>query len=233
MCLDDTSVQILHVHEMFLLNDALQPFQVSKGQAGHNISWFHYANRPLLLHSRQFVCMCVFVITHAWPLHSSTPAVPPPLHFDLSLFNVHSANWVCACVTHSGLRLITSLYNLTDRWVFLWLTHSLKTGAKTQAWFHTHTQTHITRSHWVTRLISSTLLCVCVAIYRPLSARTVVKDALKMTGTLLTQMLVVRVCGLNTHPSAKDEQGFLVTVMLCERKCFPPQTRHAQLQRKS
>lgn len=57
----------VHVDEMFLLNDALQPFQVSKGQAGHNISWFLYANRPLLLHSRLCVCVYFCVITHAWP----------------------------------------------------------------------------------------------------------------------------------------------------------------------
>lgn len=62
---------LAHQDEMFLLNDALQPFQVSQGQAGHNISWFHYANRPLLLHSRQCVYVCV--ITHAW-----APVTPPP-----------------------------------------------------------------------------------------------------------------------------------------------------------
>ncbi len=87
------------------------------------------------------VCVCVLVWLHMrGPPHSSTPAVPP-LHFDHSLFSVHRANWVCACVTHSRLQLITLLYNLTDRWVFLWLTHSLKQARKTQAWFHTHRHT--------------------------------------------------------------------------------------------
>lgn len=76
---------------MFSLNDALQPFQVLQGQAGLNISWSHNANRPLLLHSRQFVLVCVSVCacdyTYVVPPHSYTPAVPP-VHFDHSLFLV-------------------------------------------------------------------------------------------------------------------------------------------------
>lgn len=229
VCFDETSVQILHVDEMFLLNDALQPFQVSQGQASHNSSWFHYANRPVLLHSRRFVCMCVCVRDNTYP-HSFTPALPPHLHFDHSLFSFHRANWVCACVTHSRLRLIISLYNLTDRWVFLWLTHSLKQTRKCQ---HGCTHTHITRSRWVTKLIASTRLYVCVAVYWPVHRRMVSKEALKMTGTLLTQMLVVRVCGFSTHPSASDKQGFSDTVMLWERKCILPQTGHSQLSGKN
>lgn len=54
----------VHVDKMFLLNIALQPFQVSQGQDGHNISWFLNANKPLL-HSRLFVCVCVWL--HVWP----------------------------------------------------------------------------------------------------------------------------------------------------------------------
>lgn len=71
-----------------------------------------------------------------------------------------------------------------------------------------HTQTRITRSHWVTKLISATLLYVCIAIYWPLSARTGSKDTLKMTGMLLAQMLVVRVCCSNTHPLLQTSAGF-------------------------
>lgn len=114
------------------------------------------------------VYMCV--ITHAWAPITPPPTTVPPLHFDHSFFSVHRANRVCACVTHSRLQLITSLHNLTDRWVYLWLTHSLK---QAQKYTHGCTQTHITRSHWVTKRISATLLCVCVAIYWPSSARTV------------------------------------------------------------
>ncbi len=64
----------VHEDEMFLLNDALQPFQVLQGQADHNIPWFHYANRPLLLHSRQCVyeCVCICVTPHHCAALSST-----------------------------------------------------------------------------------------------------------------------------------------------------------------
>lgn len=137
----------VNVDEMFLLNDSLQPFQVSQGQAGHSISWFHYSNRPLLHHSRQLVCVCVCVITHAWP-----PDYPTPLHFDHSLFSI------CACVTPFRLRLITLLYKLTDRWVFFWLIHSLKLAQNHKLGYthrqkDTHTHTPL-RSHWVTKLVS-------------------------------------------------------------------------------
>lgn len=107
---------------------------------------------PLLMHSRQCVSVCV--ITHVW--------LPPSDHSSPSIsitpsFSVHRANRVCACVTHSRLRLITLLYNLTDRWVFLWLTHSLKQAQKRM-----HGCVHITLgSHWVISLyLQPCVLCV-------------------------------------------------------------------------
>lgn len=104
------------------------------------------------------LCVCVCVITHAWP-----PDYPTPLHFDHSLFSI------CACVTPSRSQLITLLYKLTDRWVFFWLIHSLKlaqnhelsythqqtdthTHRQTDTWTRTDRHTPL-RSHWVTKLV--------------------------------------------------------------------------------
>lgn len=170
--------------------------------------------------------VCVCEITHVLPPHCSTPAVPL---FDHSFFSVHRANWVCACATDSRLQLFALLYNQTDRWVFLWVTHTLK-----QAWVHR--QKHITRFYWVTKLISVTPLYVCIVIYWPLSANTASKDPLKMTGKLLTQVLVVRLCapsdtsrqeGVFRHSDAHWKE------VRCEWSGhFSPQTKHTQLQRK-
>lgn len=55
------------------LNDALQPFQVPQGEARNSISWSHNAKGPLLLHSRTFVCVCVYV-----RLHMCSTLTPPP-----------------------------------------------------------------------------------------------------------------------------------------------------------
>lgn len=144
---------------------------------------------------------CVFVCLFVC---NDMQCPPPP--FDHSLLSVHRAYWVCACLTHSGLWLYTLLYSLTDRWVSLWLAHRLKQTRKTPAWFYT--QTHITRSHWVTDFKAATPLCICLAISWLLSARTVSVDVLKTTGDLLTQMLVVRVCGSNASCTSETSASF-------------------------
>lgn len=137
----------VNVDEMFLLNDSLQPFQVSQGQAGHSISWFHYSNRPLLHHSRQLECVCVCVWLHMRGL-LTTPL--PSILITPCLAFVHvSPLSVCdllPCYTSwqtdecsfdsfiaSNLHRIISLVIHTDR--------------------KTHTHTPL-RSHWVTKLVS-------------------------------------------------------------------------------
>lgn len=128
----------------------LQPFQVSRGQASLNISWSLYAHRPLLLHSRRFVCVCV-VCDYTCVPHS-------PLHFDHSLLEFPGlTEFVHVSPTHSRLQLITLLCNPTDECSC----DSHIASTKTQAW-SLQTLTHTSPSHLVIKFKSSTLLCVCL-----------------------------------------------------------------------
>lgn len=171
-----------------------------------------------------FVCVCV--ITHT--------LTPPPQHYLLTSILI-TPSLAFTRLTEFVHVSPTPACDLLPRYT-TWLIDECSFDSLIASNGHENAtvvaHTHITGSHWVTKLIASTRLYVCVAIYWPVRATTVSREALKMTGTLLTQMLVVRVCGFNTHPSASDKQGFSNTVMLWERKCVLPQNRHAQLQRK-
>lgn len=156
-----------------------------------------------------FVFVCLFVC------NDTCGTQPPP--FDHSLLSVHKAYWVCACLTHSGLWLYTLLYSLTDRCPCDSL---IASNRHEKQILHVDTLYKILLSHQVYN-------CICLVISWPLSARTVSVDVLKTTGDLLTQMLVVIVCGSSTSSTSETSASFQAQL-----KCVLPQTRHTRFHRK-
>lgn len=106
----EPSLHIWREDETFPLNDALQPFQVSQGQASTSPG----STMQTGFSSCTVGSLCVCVWLHMRGFSHPPPTVPPALHFDHSLFSLHTANWVCACVTHSHLRLVTLFYDMTE-----------------------------------------------------------------------------------------------------------------------
>lgn len=99
-----------------------------------------------------FTVGCVYVFVCVITRVASTAF---HVHFDPSLFRVHRAYGVAACLTHS--RLNTLLYSLTSRWVFLWITFGFKQIQK-----HEHGCAHRHTLQSTTESLSSYLQPWCV-----------------------------------------------------------------------